>query len=362
MQDDDKQGVLRIIDFGIGSLRDTEDPFAGLSDPRHFLPESFSDWRHKVSDNPHARATDLALILALDGRKVVGRLGLFPGLLALAGHSPGRVLWMDGFFLDPSYLASGAGGMILLRALRARTPLIANGGPAEGTRKLYRSTGFMELGPYHRRLLPLNPVPLLAWKLPLLAQALGSLIRPLWLMGLWGWRHAPGRDRSGLVIRPAARFGTEVAPLFEGLPGHCFPRDGATLNWVLDCWPTMAYHLLRGGKSCGYLLLRVVNVPAGGPHGLPALRVGRILECFLPHASAGELADLLRFACDVFRDHAVDVMECQAHGDLDAVCRRLGMPALGGNRVFFHPGRGARPDLERPWHLTHGIGDVLLNG
>ncbi|MEO5366382.1 MAG: hypothetical protein H7831_08520 [Magnetococcus sp. WYHC-3] len=358
----DPSGVLRILDVTVGGVRTAADPFADMEDPRRYLPESPAAWRRWVTENPHARDTDLALILALDGVRVVGRLGLFPGQLALAGHPPGRVLWMDGFFLDPAYLASGAGGMILLRALRARLPLIANGGPAEGTRKLYRSTGFLELGPYRRRLLPLNPTALLDWKLPVLTPLLAPLLRPLWRLGLWGWRHAPGGGSSGLLIREVPRFETETSPLFTGLPGHCFPRDAATLNWVLDCRPALAYHLLRDGESAGYLLLRVVDVPGGGPHALPALRVGRVLELFLPGASPGELISLLRFACGVFQDLGADMLECQAYDALDAACRRLGMPALGGNRVFFHPGRGVQLDAARPWHLTHGIGDVLLNG
>ncbi|MEO1999417.1 MAG: hypothetical protein ABGZ17_29580 [Planctomycetaceae bacterium] len=357
------EASIRILAFTADQIRTEKDPFTGLKDPNGYLPGFSDGWGKLLWSNPAVDGDDTALVLAVHGQKVVGRLGSYAGWLDLAEKPRSRVMWMDGFFLDPAYLASGAGALILLRTLKTRLPLIANGGPAEGTRKLYMSTGFIELGPFNRRLFPLKIAPFLAWKLPSFpARLLGWLFQPFWLFGRWAWMNLPRGQAGNLVFDQVTRFNSDLDTHCPERTENGFPRDSATLNWSLSYRDALAYEIRDQKRLRGYLMLRVVDHPGGGAHQLPAMKIGRIIDYSLCNATIAELTQMLRFSRQVLMEQKADILECQAHGQLDAACARLWMLVKGGNRVFFRAGRGPKPSLDQPWFLSPGIGDVLLNG
>jgi len=355
---------LHIQSLTINQLGESPSPISRFQDDHGFLPDDLSQWLNLLQQNPHFQPEDPALVIALDNDKVIGRLGLYRGIMTKSDGQCGPIFWLDGFFLDPNYLDSGAGGMILLKAMSYRYPLIANGGPAEGTKKLYKATGFKEIGPTYRFLFPLRSKPFLVYFLPnkTLAHLLSLPAQPVLESALFIWRLFKNRRQDSLVFQPVSCFHSTIDRLYEGLGLQHFPRNAATLNWAMTHRPSIkALELYRQDRLCGYLLLRTESIQDGGAHDLPLMDVGFIVDYFIQDAKPEELSTMLRFSIDYFRGEKVDVIQCQAHGELATVCRNHGMVAKGGNHIFFRDKKGGIPTPDM-WFLTNGAGDVILNG
>jgi GNAT superfamily N-acetyltransferase len=353
---------LRIDSFTLGRVASEPACLSGYEDPRGFLAKMDARWRSLLTENPLAQPPDLALVLAVDDRRVVGRLGFYAAEAVVQGRTV-RTFWTDGFFLDPAYRSTGAGGLILLRGIGACKSITAAGGPDEGAQKLYKASGFATLGPMTRYVYFYRAAPLAAKFLGpgAAARALGALATPA-LRAFYTIKRR--RGPGALSFEPVKEFGSDLDAVLARGNFNRFAGRAATLNWCLrhrDIEP----HLVRrgpGGPLVGYVLLKSHEM-GGGPHALPSMRLGCILDWFLVNPSAADKADMVSFGINAFRTRGTDAFEFNFFDpELESFCRRIGMKRLGGVRAFFRPPPGASADPTGPWLLTHGAGDMILLG
>jgi hypothetical protein len=103
--------------------------------------------------NPSADPEDVALLVAFEGERCVGYLGLIPGL-AQVGDRTAKVYWLSAWYVDPSARASSAGALLLLAALRLGYDLFACGMSPDSL-AAFRAMRFSEMAPLrlHRLIL-----------------------------------------------------------------------------------------------------------------------------------------------------------------------------------------------------------------
>lgn len=334
-------------------------------DPHGYLRHCDPAWLRMVESNPYARDEDLVLVLVVSGDTVVGRLGLHPGMACYLAQSE-RTYWMDGFYLQPDYKNTGAGGRMLLTARSFSPSLLACGAPSEDLQKVYRTIGFYELGPLQRYVYFYN-ADVIAKKL-LHTERLPAALSPLATAGSWllrGFYKSRARSQPPrLRFTPVTTFKPSLDELLGKAGLNFFPRDHRTLNWVLEHQKNVfPFETWLDEKQLGYCLLKRRLQPAVPARHLPEMTVGCLLDYWWGAEAQADKYDLVEFCIDFFKNQAVDVLEVQVcDPELGRTCAELGMAALGGNRIFFRPASQAQPLPASGWFLTHGTADVLLTG
>jgi hypothetical protein len=69
------------------------------------------------ANNPRASATDPALIVAIEDGRVIGYQGILPDYFYIAGTAH-KMGWLTTWWVDPTKIHSGAGALLLFRALK----------------------------------------------------------------------------------------------------------------------------------------------------------------------------------------------------------------------------------------------------
>lgn len=139
--------------------------------------------------NPQSRPDDVALLVARENGTCVGYLGILPGLL----RQEDRFLRVNAFstwFVEPGVRHSGAGGLLMLKALGLGHHVLACG-----------------MGPDSiRALSPLKMIPLgpLVYSRLVLDRVMGIPLAPIRILRR-AWRLASGRDRDLNPVFLAAR-------------------------------------------------------------------------------------------------------------------------------------------------------------
>ena len=350
---------MQLKAFTIDELERNPGGLRELEDPHGFVPRMLPDWIGLLTSNPYAEKDDLALILAVHDKVVVGRLGFYAGPAAYGG-SEDRTFWMDGFFMEPEARKTGTGGTLMLYAARYCKSLLACGSPSPDAQRLYEAIGMREVSRLKRYLYFYRAHPVVDWYLKnrLLRSCLGGLLTPC--LRFYYFLRRPRRC-SPLIFKAVSRFGNEIDQLPPPSEECYFPKPARLLNWVLQRRKLWAFEIYRESGLAGYCLLKRVHDPGGGPHDLPKMTVGRLLDLYLSRPSADEERVLLSFALDFFGKQNVDAFECQVHGPgLTARCKEFGMIHKGGRRVLFKPLPGHTLDESASWYLTFGTADVIL--
>ena len=352
---------LRIRAFRIHEFETNASVLSQFADPRGYLAHVTPAWVELLRTNPFAQPSDLALVLALDGERVVGRLGFYAAQVSLAGQLH-RTYWMQGFFLDEAYRTSGAGGMLILPAISSLKCLIGAGGSAPETLRLYQTLKFVTPGPLKRYLhfYRVAPITMKLARQPALAKGAALAATPLLkLYNRYHVRRLGGVPR--LTYRPVERFDQRIDELLAAEPRHFFPRGSALLNWLLTHRPLTAFEIYEQDRLLGYCLLNRTERGAIAQYNIPPTTSGSLLDYYLPAEAVEAKRDLLLFSVDYFSDKEVDYLECQVFDQgMPEHCRRLGMLQVGGFSVNFKPPRGQQVAATDPWFLTFGTGDVLL--
>jgi hypothetical protein len=351
---------VEIKAYKLRDLAADPSPLHGLSDPHGHISCYDAGGLKLLTENPFATCEDLALVLAIDGGQVVGRLGFLSGTAMYDGNTC-PVYWLSGYSVAENYRSSGAGAILLLHGLTTRRALLASGGSSRQAEEVYKRTGFRAIGPL-RRYIYFYASRVLVEKFVRnrwLAASLSAVSQPL--LNLYNLVMSR-RPLGVLSVEPAAAFGPEIEAVFEGDRRNYFPRTAPQLNWVMRYRKIEAFKLLSGGRLVGYALLRMVQDPGGGPHNLPAMKCGRLLDYYLPEGCAGMKADLLHFCICYFRRAGAEIIECQAFDPpMEQECARLGMVQIGGHRVFFRPPPGKTPHPSSAvWFLPMGTSDVII--
>lgn len=355
-------GNLSIQAFTIREVTENPGMFDEYNDPHGYASGCNEEWNELLRTNPYAQDSDLALILAMDGNTVVGRLGLYAGMVCLEGRKE-RTFWLDGFFVANSYRTSGAGGMIILRALSSQECLLASGAPDSNAQKLYKGVSFQEVGPL-RRFLFFYRTSVIAKKYIknwILVCFLSAFTFPL-LKLYYRYKTGSSRNRWLLEYRPVEQFGLAMDDLMAQEERNHFPRDSKTLNWILSHRKFWAFEIYRHYELLGYCLLKKSYRKGGGRHDLPPMMVGCLMDYYLANHSREAKEDLIVFSIKFFKGKQVDLFECQVHDEtMVDICRKYGLYEIGGNEVFFKPKRSQKVAPDTPWFITFGTSDVILS-
>ena len=349
-----------IRSYTVGELGRGLSVLEAYDDPNDYL-RSFRNSPRLIVDNPNAQIDDLALILALDGQKVVGRLGLFAGKVLYEGDNL-RLYWLSEFALQNAYKTTGVGGMILLKVLALRVPLLACGAPSLELEKVYEKVGFKRLEPLKRFVYFYRSTVVARHYLnnPFLARTISSMANPA--LALYYSFRRRGM-RQALSFKHVKQFDNTINSLFASeRRNHCI-KDALMLNWALNHNHAEAFEIYDGQRLRGYCVIKCMNFDGGGSHHLPKMKMGTLLDYYIEDGSREALCDLLMFCIDRFVDQDLDLFEFQVCDEmLCKVCRDFGFIHVGGNRIFIKPGLGMRPQGEQEWFLTLGTADVILTG
>jgi GNAT superfamily N-acetyltransferase len=348
--------AFRIQDF-------TANPalLAEYNDPYGYLARRTPAWIELLASNPHARPTDLALVLAIDGNTIVGCLGFYAAEVSLGGQRYKTFLQQE-FFLDERYRPTGAGSLLLLPAISSLKCLTGAGNSAPSTVALCERLGFTTLGRLRRFVFLYRSAPLVRKYVrhQFAARSLASLGDPL--LRLYNRYHVRRAGvRLGLTYRKVERFDDSLDQLLAEETRPFFPRGASMLNWIIQHRPLEAFTIHDGNRMLGYCLLNQIDQGAIAQHNLPRMRIGRLADYYLPAGAVEAKRDLLLFAIDHFAARQVDVLEGQFHDEgLPEICRRLGMFEIGGLVVVFRAPRDVPLADGKEWFLTFGTGDVIL--
>jgi hypothetical protein len=292
--------------------------------------------------------------------RVVVVLGFFAAEVQIQ-QARFHTYWLSGFFRDDSYPNRAIAGQLFLTALRHCDSVVACGGPAPRTRELYRACGLIELERLHRFVCFYRVRPIVKKYVHsrLLASLLIVATDPL--RRLYYALRFPRWTRR-LSFRRVKRFSTELDSLLARDTRNCFVKSSAKLNWVLEHRSLDSFEIRRGEHLVGYCILRCSTSPAtGGPHNLPSVSIGCLLDYYIDGDSTESRVDLLHWAIRHFENSEVEVFECQCQEtSMLAACAKLGLKKIGGNYVGLKPPDGLACSHETPWFYTHGTSDSLL--
>ena len=97
--------------------------------------------------NPRAQEDDPALLVAYQGTRVIGYLGMLPDKL-FVNDTAYKLGWLTGWWVDPSWATMGVGAILLFKALNAYDQHIGvSGGSREARKALHASQRFFDLKP-----------------------------------------------------------------------------------------------------------------------------------------------------------------------------------------------------------------------
>ena len=354
-------GEIHIDGYTIAEISNDSALLGRYRDPFGYFRECVPPWLEVLRSSPGSSDGDLAIILAVDGETVVGRLGMFAASACVNGEKT-ETFWLTLFLVHEDYRRTGAGALMLLRAVSYLKCLVAAGGIPPEVQELYKSAGFKDLGRLQRYVYFFTTSPILMKFLRIgpLSIFLSYLTNPL--LSLY-YATRSRSCQSQVTFEAVARFDFELDEILEGRNGDYFPRGVDYINWVLQsCDNLQGFRVVRQGKLIGYILLRVTDEPAQtSGRWLPAIRLGCLLDYYLQDGTPADKRAIIEFCIPFFRAAGADVFECQSNDDdLVSACSRLGMIQMGGNRVLFRPPQGTTiPDVDS-WSLTQGEGDVIL--
>jgi len=206
--------------------------------------------------NPVADGDDVGLLVAFLDDRCVGYLGLLPVALSVDGERR-KVLSLSTFYVDPAARRSGAGGLLLMRAVGLELDVFV-AGFSEESGKVYAALGFTASEPLTfltLRLDALLPVSFLLAKVSrtlrlrgltaparlaaagrrLAVATLDRALRPFTL-ALVG--RAARRQSSRVVAEPISHVSPELAGRATET-GVRLVRDAEVINWMIDApWIT----------------------------------------------------------------------------------------------------------------------------
>jgi GNAT superfamily N-acetyltransferase len=353
---------LLIVSHTIGELSSDPRLLDRYRDPSGYIRQFDAAWVSLLRENPAATVDDVAIILAVDDDVAVGHLGMYAGAASVRGKVY-RTFWLSGFFLNPDYVHTGAGGLLLLRALAHWRCLALCGGPRADTVALYKRMGFQELGPLRRYVYFYRPEVIIKKVLrKCSAYVFLSPMVSVLLRTYYGAKRLGGSPEN-LSFRRVEAFDESLDALMARRDGKFFPRDSKTLNWVLKHRSHVSgFQLVRDDAMAGYVLVRQSREPASGPpHYVPAMTLGTLLDYYDAGDRLANRLAILDWCIPHFQSRKADVFEVQSKDPaMWKACVRRGMVKIGGNKVMFRPPAGVDITPLDAWRLTLAEGDVIL--
>lgn len=197
--------------------------------------------------NPFSSPDDPALLVAYDGRKVVGHYAIVPGLLR-KGDTSEKVLWGSALYVHPDYRAGGAVFLQLIRTVTSLGPDFIISGFTEAVHEIYQVLGFVEPEPLGTCMINISKLDLFGSAL-WLARDRGRISGPIWKTGNLV---APAMKRLIYYPARAAFFRTLAGAARRNLKQIRF-REVEELDEKFE-WPLPAPHFVRGVRAINWMI------------------------------------------------------------------------------------------------------------
>lgn len=351
---------MRIECIGVGELEAFAERTLGRQKPDEAVPIS----RHRArawARSPCAAPDDPALLVAFDGDRCVGYLGLLPGRVE-TGSGRRSVLWVSTLFVLPGQPGRLLGRR-LIRAAQRHARDLASDSPSRDGSRLVLALGWEELGGLDFWVCDLNAGDLPsapARALRRLARGRGRGDTPTLDRLVQAARRPGKRPRYGRLAAAtaAAWAGHEARPVERvrdrpgagpGFTGRArFVRDAAVINWMLEHrWvttdrrqETTGYEFRDWRPLFQYLPFEIYRKASGQYLGFVVLRIdqrhGNRRLAVLDH-DLEEHRPLLPLAIDQGRRWMADhlVLPHEAVGEPAALGRESGLFERR-RRIFYY--------------------------
>jgi len=355
---------FHILSYNVGELSEGVHELKSLNDPRGYLREIDQGLVQLMQDCPLSAPDHLALLVACQGRVVVGRVGLVPGRVRIGGVDD-LVFCIRGFFLDAEVRHTGIGGLMLMALLKHSRQLMASGGPRPEAREVYEAAGFVELERLRRYFAFLDgSVP--GEKFFGRFGRIGGRLATPFLRAAYATSRAISNmrfEQPSLEFQPVKQFEETLDAIFHAKENFCFPRTVSELNWVLRHRPRVqAFTVSKSGSPVGYCLIKIDNHLSGSaPHSLSPVRVVNLHDHWIADLSKVDAWSLVTHILNFARASSAQVIEVQsADHYLNANLRGLGFFHFGGNYIYFRAKNRNFAPSAASWRFSHGVSDVIL--
>jgi len=198
-------------------------------------------WRWYFTQNPNHDSDDPAVLIALEGERIVGQAGLLPVELRTPSGTS-RAAWLVDFITDPQYRRRGLGTR-MTRAAMDRYPVCLAAGPNEQSRGVFERLGWVDaarLSRFRRVLFPGTGAKELArWRR--LRRAIDLLAAPL------RPRRRALRPREGYTVRAVDGFDQEFEALWEAAQRQwqlAVVRSPRYLGWQFRAQPSKRFEVI----------------------------------------------------------------------------------------------------------------------
>lgn len=354
---------IEYIEYTIRDLSQSPSPLQQFRDPRNFTKPLVGWGLERLRSNPMSRLDDPAVILAIIDNEIIGRLGAFASSTVYEGRRI-DTLALSGFDLDETYIKTGAGGVILLRALHWKRPLSVCGGPSANLQRVYERAGFLPLGPLKRYIYFFSAYGIVHRYVH--HKQMAVIAAGILQLALRGYYRLRSLRLPGSVLGARVEFvrtrelSSRVIELSESFAVNHFTQPVDVINWAIDRNQLAAFEIHVGGRPVGYYLLRMSSMAPDIRLRTPRLALATLLDYYVDDSLPELKALLLRHAVEFLGGQKVDAFELQLHDEkFEAICKTAGLVQIGGAKVYFRPLRRGDGSA-KIWRLTLAAGDVLI--
>lgn len=357
------QGRLTIRCIKVCELEDFARTSLATLEPGEVVPTSMARAAAQTK-NPCADSSDVGLLTAHLDDRCIGYLTLVPGLLRMRG-AVAKVYRLSACYVPPHLRSTGAGGMLLLRALGLRRDVMVTGF-SDDVRRLYEALRFKPLGPLRYLIAEFKNANLIGMLLrgfrklsrtlglahtKLLDHAIDASDRTFKTVIYALLTRALGRIRRGVIVQRVDQIRDDAfEKVLDTSAPVRFARTSAEINWMLrERWvvtdpqrATPGYFFSDFDPLFDYVALELYGATDRDYKGFVVFRQDgacerRNLTLFDYHLKdQADIQLLFPIALEVGRGFLADVIAAPPHAEVSVqMCRLLALFVRRAERPYF---------------------------
>ncbi|HUV41738.1 MAG TPA: GNAT family N-acetyltransferase [Sedimentisphaerales bacterium] len=332
-------------------------------------------FRRMIETNPLCKSDNApAQIVALHGKKVVGRYNLLNGQLIVKGRRV-CVTWLSGLLVCQEYRNRGIGTELVRCAQRSGT-IVAGCGLSHLSRPIFQKLGFVEFVMprymllHHSRCVVDKYVP---------SQTAASVVRPAAdallsvhrrLLSVYSRLRLKGL-RVQTVHAISSEFDSKLAGRDVPVVSH---RSGQWINWLLgsadpnERRQQRLYQIYdRNDNAVGYFIVRRRFHESASQQGYRNVLLGSLKDWGIFDAAKVDLLGIILLAVRELLAWGVDAVEvCVTDRQTGKALRRLGLVHKGNLHMIYSASdnsalSGDEYKSQANWRITPAEGDNFYN-